>query len=335
MNWNRKAARAATAVTAVAALSLISLGTANASTLRHPKSAVAATAAPTVPPNPVYGVTVDNIDNATVGNIISAEGTLPAKPTTRVYFDVHEPASYYAGTVGQLHAHSYVMGELLDSSDEKAISVSALNTRVNSYLSSTLGSNVDIWETGNEINGNWTGPYATVEQKFETAYNDVHSAGHPTALTLFANEYGANHCGDGSAELTPVQYAQTYIPAAVRDGLNYVWESYYPDNCGGTEPTNAQIASEMDQLHTLFPNAKLGFGETGLTSPVTSGTLAHAKQVMNYMYTINPTLSDPALAGVYVGGYFWWNAQEDALTPPNTMLGNLQSAFNGEAGLPQ
>lgn len=284
-------------------------------------------------PNPVYGVTVDNLDNATVGEIVANEQTLPAKPTTRVYFDVNEPASYYSGTLPQVHAHSYTMGELLDSSDEQAISVSGVTTRAQSYWS-TLSSSVDIWEVGNEINGNWTGPYATVEQKMEAAYNVIHGNGGTTALTLFENSYGSNHCGDGSAELTPVQYATQYIPSSVRDGLNYVWVSYYPDNCGGTEPTNAVIASEMDSLHGLFPNAKLGYGETGLTSPVTSGTLAHAKQVMNYMYTINPTLSDPSLSGIYVGGYFWWNALEDCFSGSKLMLTPLKNAFNGEAGLP-
>lgn len=302
-------------------------------------SAVAVTAlmlpahASTVVPSPVYGATVDNLTSSNVAGIDASIDTLPAKPTTRVYFDVHEPASYYSSAVATLHQHSYVMGELLDSSDETSISVANLNTRVNSYLS-TIGSNVDIWEIGNEVNGNWTGAYSTVEQKLETAYNDVHNAGGTTALTLYANEYGSNHCGDGSAELTPVQYAQTYIPASVRDGLDYVWESFYPDNCGGTEPDNTQIAAEMDQLHTLFPNAKLGFGEVGLPNKVTSTTLSHAEQVMWWAYTANPTLVDPSLSGIYVGGYFWWYAQEDCFLGTHMMLTDLQNAFNGEAGLP-
>lgn len=314
----------------LALIAVLAILGASAATRHH---ATVAKLTPQSVPGPVYGITIDNLDNATVPSVVSGIATLPAKPTSRVYFDVHEPASYYSGTLPQLHAHSYVMGELLDSSDETAITNSALNTRVNSYLS-TLGSSVDIWEVGNEVNGNWLGSYTSVEQKLQTAYNDVHNAGGVTALTLFANEYGPDNCGDGTGELTPVQYATQYIPATVRDGLNYVWESYYPDNCGGVEPTNAQIATEMDSLHTLFPNAKLGFGETGLPSPVTSATLAHAKQVMDYMYTINPTLSDPSLSGIYVGGYFWWNALEDAFLAPKYMATPLINAFNGEAGLP-
>ena len=39
---------------------------------------------------------------------------------------------------------------------------------------SRLGTSVDLWEIGNEVNGNWTGRYSTVEAKLTDAYRDVH-----------------------------------------------------------------------------------------------------------------------------------------------------------------
>jgi hypothetical protein len=216
------------------------------------------------------------------------------------------------------------MGELLDSSDATRISTSAFQSRVEDYLD-TLGSSVDLWEIGNEVNGTWTGPYASGAAKIDEAYGDVAKTGGETALTLYANEYGPDHCGDGTTELTPVQYSERYVPRAVRDGLTDVFESYYPKECGNTYPTDAQVASEMHRLHSLYPNAHLGFGEVGLPGPVTRRTLATGEAVMRWAYGLDPGLP------YYVGGYFWWYAFEDAFTGKALLAGSLRSAFEAEA----
>jgi hypothetical protein len=274
------------------------------------------------PAAPLYGVTIDRI--AGIDSVVAAERSLPERPTTRIYFDVSEPASYYARTVPLLHTVSRVMGELLDSSDAAGISTSAFQSRVESYLHA-LGSSVDLWEVGNEVNGNWTGPYASGAAKVTEAYGDVVDTGGETALTLYANEYGPDHCGDGTAELTPVQYSERFVPKTVRDGLTDVFESYYPTQCGNTYPTDAQVATEMRRLHSLYPDAHLGFGEVGLPHPVTRRTLATGESVMSWAYGLDPGLS------YYVGGYFWWYASEDAFTGRALMAGSLRSAFEAEA----
>ena len=58
-------------------------------------------------------------------------------------------------------------------------------------------------------------------------------AGKRTALTLYYNV----GCGDGPKELDPIAFSQKYVPAAVRDGLDYVLLSYYEDDCNGIRPT--------------------------------------------------------------------------------------------------
>jgi hypothetical protein len=241
-----------------------------------------------------------------------------------VYFSVSEPASYYRSAVSTLSTVGGVMGELLDSSDATSITTSAYQSRVESYLT-TLGPWVGIWEIGNEVNGNWTGPYATGAAKIVEAYDDVAAVGADSALTLYANEYARDHCGDGSAELTPVEYSRRYVPATVRDGLHYVFESYYPTQCDNAYPTSAEVASEMHKLHRLYPNAQLGFGEVGLPRPATSKTLATAEKVMSWAYGLDPGPS------YYVGGYFWWYALEDAFTGKELLAGQLVSAFDAEA----
>jgi len=279
-------------------------------------------AAPAAGDAPLYGVTVDRITH--LEETTAALAALPFRPTTRVYFSVGEPASYYTQALAHIDPVSAVMGELLDSSDEQSISTEAFQARVEAYLH-TLGSEVDIWEVGNEVNGNWTGSYPAVAAKLTEAYEDVASAGGTTALTLYANNFGPNNCGDGPAEPTPLQFAQQYVPSQVADGLNYVFLSYYPTECRRIEPTSEAVASYMRQLHAVFPNAALGFGEVGLPHAARRATVAKAEQIMRWAYSLNPGLP------YYVGGYFWWYGAEDALRSGAPLAGALREAFEDES----
>jgi hypothetical protein len=308
-------------VSALGAVPAVSEGRARprpAGLVSHRATATARAAAST----PLFGVTVDQITH--LESLISSLAALPLRPTTRMYFDVHEPASYYARAVEEIDGVSGVMGELLDSSEEKAISVAGFQTRTESYLQ-TLGAHVDIWEIGNEVNGNWTGSYRTVAAKLTEAYDDVLAARGQTALTLYANNFGPDNCGDGPAELTPVQFTQQYVPSQVADGLDYVFLSYYPTQCGGREPSSDELAQYLEQLHSFYPNAALGIGEVGLPRPVRKSTLAKAKQIMQWAYSLAPGLP------YYAGGYFWWYGAEDALRPAGPLREELQAAFEEES----
>ena len=275
-------------------------------------------------PGPIYGVTIDDLNNATVANIITQQATLPYQPTTRVYFDRNQNPSYYAGTVPQLRAGSYIMGELLDSSDFNSISVSAYTTKVNAYLDQ-IGGNVDLWEVGNEVNGNWLGSYTSVQSKITAAFDAVEGRGGKTALTLYENTFAPNNCGDGTGELTPVQFTNQYVPARMKTGLEYVLLSFYPDNCQGAMPSASVVATEVANVHALYPNAKIGFAEIGTPSPVTTATYDHAKTIMNWAYGMTGQNTS-----YYIGGNFWWNAQEDAYQSPRLMLNDLKAAFTLE-----
>jgi hypothetical protein len=279
-------------------------------------------ASPASAGEPLYGVTLDQI--AHPERLAEMLAALSERPTTRVYLDRREPASYYRAALLQIHRVSGVMGELLDSSDEAGVSVKAFQSRTLSYLT-TLGAEVDIWEIGNEVNGNWTGPYKLVAAKFAEAYDDVAAAGGVSALTLYANEFGPEHCGDGSSELTPVQFTQRYVPARIADGVSYMLLSYYPTQCGGREPDSLEVAIELERLHALYPNAALGFGEVGLPRPVGQATLSTGEQIMRWAYSLSPGLP------YYVGGYFWWYGAQDVLRPTGLLREALPEAFLREA----
>ena len=40
----------------------------------------------------------------------------------------------------------------------------------------------------------------------------------------------------------------------------------------------------FEQLHTLFPHARLGFGEIAMNAPATSKTVRRATSLMRYYY---------------------------------------------------
>jgi hypothetical protein len=282
---------------------------------------VLASAAPAGAAVPLFGVTIDSVGR--VATLARSLASLPRRPTTRVYFEAHQPAAFYAGAVQRIHAVSAVMGELLDSSEEQSLSTAALQARAQEYVA-TLGGSVDIWEVGNEVNGNWTGSYAAVAEKLTAAFDTVHAAGGRTALTLYANNFGPENCGDGSGELTPVQFSQSYVPSRVSAGLDYVLLSYYPTQCGGREPSTAEVAGCLEALHAIYPNAALGFGEVGLPRRARRATLAGARQIMRWAYSLNPGLP------YYVGGYFWWYGAEDALRARAPLAGALAAAFQDE-----
>jgi hypothetical protein len=71
-----------------------------------------------------------------------------------VVFDTDEPGSYYLKPIQSFRPVAYVMGELMDSSYACSYSVPGIISFTQNYTA-TLGSLVDIWEVGNEVNGSW------------------------------------------------------------------------------------------------------------------------------------------------------------------------------------
>jgi hypothetical protein len=249
----------------------------------------------------LYGVTLDDISK--ISNIVTALSNLSVKPTARIVFDEWVAASYYVTPVSKIKPVSFIMGEILDSYYMKQYNLQQYTDRVNEYYNA-LGSKVDIWEVGNEINGEWLGATTDVVAKMTSAYDIIKSKGAKTELTLY---YNWNCWSNKNNEM--FKWANTNIPARMKTGLDYVLVSYYEDDCNGYQPNWQKV---MDSLHVIFPNSKIGIGECGTTK-----STKKASYLTRY-YNMNITTPN------YVGGYFWWYWYEDCV--PNTKT--LWSTFN-------
>jgi hypothetical protein len=255
-------------------------------------------------PDPLYGVTVDNVAN--ISGIVDSLAHLSHMPTTRIVFDYGQPPSAYAEAIRRIHSVSYIVGMIADSSTMKRYTTAAYAQRVTDYLT-TFGSQVDIWEVGNEINGDWLGSDAAA--KMVEAYNQVKRAGRRTALTLYYNGLDdTNNCYQ-NADTLMFRWAQANIPDDMKQGLDYVFLSYYEQDCPGVSKDWTAI---FGQLRHMFPNSRLGFGENGTRKA--SDPTALKLQYMREYYPL--WVNVPC----YVAGHFWWYFYEDGIPYQNNPL---------------
>ncbi|WP_374000344.1 hypothetical protein [Bdellovibrio bacteriovorus] len=241
----------------------------------------------------VSGVTIDSVAGAAA--TADALAYHSVKPTARIVFDEFVPASQYTTLLSKIGHHSFVMGELLDSYYMNQYTQQQFANRVDEYLN-TLGAKVNIWEIGNEINGEWLGKTADTVAKMYTAYSKVKARNGKTALTLY---YNPNCWAKKEHEM--FTWAAANVPTEMKQNLDYVWISYYEDDCEGYRPTQAQWQQVFNKLGQMFPNSKIGFGEIGTTK------VAQKSDMINRYYRMK--INHPR----FVGGYFWWYYKKDAV----------------------
>jgi hypothetical protein len=312
-------------------------------------------------PTPIHGITVaDDYDIRTssyLKKVLPALTGLSVTPTVRTVFTLEvdsgnqgATASTYLSAIQQVKAATnvntgqvpYIMGQPVDSSYMFCFTRADHSARWTDYLNN-LGAYVDVWEVGNEINGNWlynTGPNADVSgqscpagwpggvpsttiqdvaNKMIDAYNATKAAGKKAALTL-------TFCPtDLPASNDPFTWTKKYVPANVASGMDYVLISYYPDTsgCAYGLPKASDWVSWFQQLHTLYPNAKLGMGEWGYT---TNKPPSNLNTVLQEGYQINPSASLPA--GVWAGGVFYWEFGLTAVPKTGTSKAGVPSDWS-------
>lgn len=246
-------------------------------------------------PSTLYGVTTDNGYNTT--RLKNAANQFSRAPITRVVWDEFVAAADYAPTNTELRKESYIMGELLDSAYVNQYTAAQYAARTTEYLDQ-FGGNVDLYEVGNEVNGEWLGTTSSVVTKIYDAYQKVEARGLRTAITLYYNI----GCEPDAAH-NMFTWAQNNIPADMKAGLDYVFVSYYEQDCAGVRYDAAHWTTEFGKLHTMFPNSKLGFGEFGWTAA--SQSLSYRQQGVRDYYGMN--ITTPGFVG---GGFYWYYHQQ-------------------------
>lgn len=253
----------------------------------------------------IHGVTVDSTDE--LADIVEALSRLSRRPTTRVVFDEYVPAAEYLESLQSIHRVSWVMGELLDSSAMESYSPAMYRARVTEYLD-LLSPHVDIWEVGNEVNGEWLGEPAAVVAKIEDAFHQVEQRQGRTALTLYYNEGCA---AEGHEMFT---WVEEHLPADMLEKLDYVLVSYYEDDCDGRQPDWQAV---FHRLATLFPRARLGIGECGTTR-----SDKKAEYIRRYY---GMKIDEPR----FVGGFFWWYFNQDMVPHTRPLWQVLNESISG------
>jgi len=289
---NRKSAPAPTAVASGSSVT--------------PKTATStSTASGRIVPTPLYGVTVDDISG--LSGITQSLGKLSKMPTTRIVFDENVAPDYYRNAAVAINKVSYVMGEILDSYYVKTVTVPGYIERTSQYLNA-LSDVVDIWEVGNEINGEWLGRNADVVAKMNGAYDLVKSQNKSAALTLYYNE----DCWSRPAN-EMFTWANANVPYRMKQGLDYVLISYYEADCNGLKPNWPLV---FQKLSVMFPNSKIGFGEVG------TATRAQKAAYLTRYYTMKINVPN------YVGGHFWWYYRQDMVPFTKGLWSTLNSAIS-------
>jgi hypothetical protein len=276
-------------------------------------AARAAAAPPLRPeiPAPWWGVTIDSVRR--LPEIEAALTGFSRTLTARVVFDGPETATAYRDAVAAIRRHAYVMGELWDSYDFKACGVDRYRARTEEYHR-VLGGLVDVWEVGNEVNGEWTGADEDVVAKVRLANDYLKARGERTALTLVYNE----GCWERE-DHEMFRWAATRLAPSLRDRFDYVLLSYYQEDCGNRWP---DWTREFTRLQALFPASRVGFGEVGSEKGDKPGLLKR-------YYAL-----DPGVPG-YLGGYFWWFFNQDMVPKTKPLWTTLRAAVargRGAAG---
>jgi hypothetical protein len=265
-------------------------------------------------PSPLHGITVDNVKD--LPEVVASIGSLSQKMTTRIVYDRGKSAREYRDATVAIKKVSYVMGEIVDSFYMKCYTVPEYLDRTKDYVD-TLGDVVDIWEVGNEINGDWTfgstrkckvpasvksTPATDIALKMVAAYDYVKSKGKVTELTLYYNQ----GCG-APATNEMFTWAEANIPDRMRQGLDYVLVSYYEDDCHGLQPDWPAV---FQRLSGMFPKSKIGMGECGAQKR--RAPYEVKKQYIDRYYRMHIDLPN------YVGGYFWWYFRQDMVPYKDT-----------------
>ena len=183
----------------------------------------------------IYGITIDDswYEDIEIEAVVDAIRDMPVKPTVRIVMSRDIDPSDYVDLFFRLHEVAYVMACPVDSSEiaHYRDPESYLKRFKDSY--EALCEYTDIWEVGNEINGDsWIlQDTALVTAKVRSVNVFLRGRGVKTALTLY---YERPDRGEDM-----FSWIDENLDSNIDQNLDYVFISYYEDEYEneGYDPT--------------------------------------------------------------------------------------------------
>lgn len=215
----------------------------------------------------------------------------------RIVFDANTSPAVYKALVDYAHQKGLkILGQPVDSSYDKKYTVDQYLAFFKLFVEAFP--QIDAWEVGNEVNGEWLTPQ--IAEKLSKAAAYCKQKGKTTLLTLF---WQLNSCCPSNAIFN---WCDTALDAKTRANLDYVTVSMYVEQ----GPMGLFFDRFMNQLHRAFPKQKLAIGELGYwiegqrfwwaydqTDPMGRAM----RELCRHYYLAS-------LGYAYsVGGCFWWN----------------------------
>ncbi|WP_297945366.1 hypothetical protein, partial [uncultured Campylobacter sp.] len=196
----------------------------------------------------IWGVTIDDgwyedaqdTSGAKLQSIVRALQALPVKPTVRVVMSKEISPREYEPLFRRLSEVSYVMACPVDSYEMSSYkSVKSYEKRFSDAFAA-LAPYVAIWEIGNEINGEgWLGDDANfIAAKMIAAFELIHKKGAKTALTAY-------YTPSGVQKIEMHEWLRKFVPQDMKDGLDYLFVSYYEDDNEGFAPDWSEIFTDL------------------------------------------------------------------------------------------
>jgi len=293
--------------------------------------AAPASARPRPLPLPLHGLTLESV--SPLGPTVRAIAAHRVQPVVRIVFQHDLGPAAYAPAVDRLRPHAYLMGEILDSTAVRRTSIAHYRARTQAFVR-RFGDRMDIWEIGNELNGEWLGQPSRINAKVVAAYQVVEHEYADLALrsAITLNYWPSHNCYAHPWEAT-LPFAR-HMPREVRQGVNFVFLSFYETACNPVaHPSVGQFARTFRSLERIFPNARVGLGEVGAQGRsdglAADPTLVDKQRIAERYYGMYPQLR-ARLGPRFVGGYFWWYYAQDAVprNRPDSLWPTLNNLFN-------
>jgi len=258
------------------------------------------------PSSQLFGITLDDSWEGSISQtqIIKAIKAMPVRPTVRIVMNYANSSSHYKKLFKAVHEVANILACPCDSAymNNYTTVESYRNRFVDSYT--ILGPYVNLWEIGNEINGEgWLGDNPKlIADKMYAAFRYIYSKGKKTVLTSYMFK-------PGDQSISMNDWLIKYVPFDMKAKLDYLLVSYYEDDNSGYQPNWYSI---FYNLKEIFPNSKLGIGECGKT--IENSTVQSKTKLIEHYYSM------PVYVDCYIGGYFWWNWVQDCVPHEDSTL---------------